>query len=863
MLGPILALVLSTASASDVDPATSLVLLPEPLPAGSAQTLPRQLDYYGHYGSAAIGEATDSQLAALEARGIVVRNLGTWPDDATVIVTPRRNRPAPGVRILGSTTIHNIVAVPNAVRAEHPEWFAGCGHTQAHVTRSSWLPPTPFKSPARKATATSDSLASSLGQLGPQAALSVDPRVATLVAPITGANISATVDQLSSYFTRRADSAQILQARDWIIGELNAIPGIDSVTTQTFDNSLAPNIIAEITGSVNPDRVVILGAHYDSINLSGSQFTAPGADDNASGSGGLLEAARVLSEGEFENTIRFVWFSAEEFGLVGAGEYADFLNSQPSIEALAMLNMDMIAHRTNGDAFDVDFVTNNTDAALTAFCIEVTEAYTPTLGINTGILSAGSSDHAAFQARGIPAAFFFEDLDSFSSVIHTSGDTQNSSANDYVLAERIATAVSASAALLAEPVDLILAHTEIADTVDAGGPYAASVTATSLNGSPVTGVDLNWSVDGGAVQTVAMIPGNGVDEWVAVIPGVAPSGSVDYHFVGTNAEGQQDWLPEGSSPGASTFDFEVGLVTNIFAQDFEGPNDAGWSHVQLAQQDDWQRGAPQGNAGDPGSAFEGSSVWGNDLGDAGFNGEYQSNVNNYLESPVIDCSAASDVQLRFARWLTVEDATFDQATLSVSGTQVWQNPVGGGSDHLLDTDWTVETYDISSIADGNSNVRVRFQLESDGGLEFGGWNIDDFSLRTVDDGVAPALVTDTVFVSAAAGASVSFALDDPALANRNYAILMGFSGSTPGTPIGSTVLPVNFDALTSLGISLLGSPVLPGWTGTLSPSGTASASLVSPAMPGMGIEGLELTFAFVVTGPINAASNATSVTYVP
>lgn len=864
MLGSVLALALCTLSVSDVSPdAARLVLLHEPLPAGIEATLPRQLDYYGHYGSAAIGEATESQRDALTARGVRVSDLGAWPDDTTLLVTPRRNRPAPGVQTLGTTSRHRVVAVPDAVRAAHPEWFGGCGHTQAEVARMPWVATAPFRTPARALGASQSSAPETLGAPPVAEALSVDSRVATLVEPITGANISATVSQLSSYNNRRADGSLILQAKNWIVSQLNAMPGIDSVTEHTWDNGLAPNIVAEITGTVNPDKIVVVGAHYDSINLSGSSFPAPGADDNASGSGGVLEAARVLSQGEFENTIRLVWFSAEEFGLIGAGAYADLLNATPGVETIAMINMDMIAHRAPGDSFDVDFVTNNTDAALTQFCIDVAEAYTPDLGVKTGILSAGSSDHAAFQARGIPAAFPFEDLDAFSSVIHTSGDTQGSSANDYALAERIATMVSAAVALLAEPVDLAVAHTPLVDTGDAGGPYPIVTTATPLDGVPVDGVELFWRVDGGAWQSTDMLVGNAADSWVASIPGVGTNGLVEYYLIGTNTDGQQDWTPAGPNPGDATFAFEVGSITNVFEQKFDGGNDAGWTHVQIATQDDWQRGTPAGKSGDPSQAFSGSNVWGNDIGPDGFNGAYQSNVDNYLESPSIDCSNASGLQLRFARWLTVEDATYDQATVFVDGAQVWQNPVGGGSDHLVDTAWTIQTYDVSALADGDPNVRIRFALESDGGLEFGGWNIDDVSLRTISDGTVPSLVTDRAFLSAAQGGAVGFSLSDASLAGRDYAMLMGFSGASPGTPIGQTVMPVNFDALTSLGISLLGSPLLPGWIGTLSPSGEASASLVSPALPGLGLEGLELTFAFVTTGPIDAASAPATITYVP
>ena len=80
--------------------------------------------------------------------------------------------------------------------------------------------------------------------------------------------------------------------------------------------------------------------------------------------------------------------------------------------------------------------------------------------------------------------------------------------------------------------------------------------------------------------------------------------------------------------------------------DFETPGDNGWTHVQVATQDDWQHDVPQGKGGDPSAAFSGSKVWGNDLGPTGFNGLYQPNVTNYLESPTLSMAGQSDVQDR-------------------------------------------------------------------------------------------------------------------------------------------------------------------------------------------------------------------------
>lgn len=78
---------------------------------------------------------------------------------------------------------------------------------------------------------------------------------------------------------------------------------------------VSSNIIVEIKGRTLPAEVVVVGAHFDAVPGS------PGADDNASGVAGLMELARVLKGAELERTVRLVFFTFEEVGLVGSAEY--------------------------------------------------------------------------------------------------------------------------------------------------------------------------------------------------------------------------------------------------------------------------------------------------------------------------------------------------------------------------------------------------------------------------------------------------------------------------------------------------------------------------------------------------------------
>ncbi len=819
--------------------AGSVIAIRGPLPPGSGDVLARHLSYYGDYGTIAVGEGDKTAASKLRHLGYTAEVIGIWADDMHLYVADPGHVPSNANVLLTQKGQVLFSLIGETI-------LTGCSHHLAHVHRKAWTPTPGY------ANATP----------GVQKVVAVDPRISVLVDQVSKSNLQSAVTQLSSYHTRRADQAGAMQATNWLVSQLTAIPGV-TVTTETFEPGYTPNVIATIPGVTHPERIVVLGAHYDSINYAGSTTNAPGADDNASGSSAILESARVLAQGQFENTIRLLLFSAEEFGLVGAYHDAGNLVNAGQ-QVVGMLNMDMISHRNAGDSMDVDFATNNTDPGLTQFCIDVTNAYLPSFGVKTGTLTAGTSDHQAYQSNGIPSVFFFEDLDGYSSVIHSGADLLGTSANDFDLAQNIAKAFVASAASLAEPIDLDVAHAPIGDTGDAGGPYATSATVTSFTTNTVASVDLVYRVDGGAWTTKAMVRSATTGDWLGAIPGVGTSGMVDYYILATDSAGHDEWLPEGTSAGAAWFGFTAGAITTIFQDDFEAAGENGWTTVQVQTQNDWQKGTPQGKSYDPAAAASGTNARGNDLGIGNFNGVYQSDVNNYLESPAIDCSGQTGVRLRYQRWLSVEDGSYDQATIRVNNQTVWQNPStpGGGANHLIDAAWTLHDVDLSGQADGHPAVRVRFQLQSDGGLEFGGWTIDDVRLVAISNGTLAPLVASDKYLSAAQGGVVQFSIDaGVATGSQSYILGMGASGAAPATVIDGTSIPLVFDAVTQIGFQFLNTPIFANFGGVLSPAGTATATLALPGLASPALAGFKLDFAAFTVAPVTWASNPVSIEF--
>jgi Zn-dependent M28 family amino/carboxypeptidase len=95
------------------------------------------------------------------------------------------------------------------------------------------------------------------------------------------------------------------------------------------------NVIAETRGG-DPNNVIVVGAHLDSVG------TGPGINDNGSGSSTILEIAEQLRKVSPRNKIRFIWFSAEESGLLGSEAYVESLPDSERAKIAAMLNFDMV-----------------------------------------------------------------------------------------------------------------------------------------------------------------------------------------------------------------------------------------------------------------------------------------------------------------------------------------------------------------------------------------------------------------------------------------------------------------------------------------------------------------------------------------
>lgn len=234
-----------------------------------------------------------------------------------------------------------------------------------------------------------------------------DP-IAERVALVSQDKLRSFLNTLTSVYTRLSDAGDVpLQASYFIKGYLQGL-GLEPFFYY-FQDGYVPDVCADITGALQPEVLVVVGAHMDdrAANINDPTARAPGANDDGSGSAMLSELVRIFAETKtvFEYTVRFCWWAGEEQGLLGSTAYADELYNNGT-EIVGMLQGDMLAYRVPGAPTQVDMATRSTDYDLTMLMNEVTGHYVPEILI--GNTTSCCTDSASFYNVGYAAAAYNE-----------------------------------------------------------------------------------------------------------------------------------------------------------------------------------------------------------------------------------------------------------------------------------------------------------------------------------------------------------------------------------------------------------------------------------------------------------------------
>ncbi|MFB3907475.1 MAG: M28 family peptidase [Candidatus Eisenbacteria bacterium] len=624
------------------------------------------------------------------------------------------------------------------------------------------------------------------------AAVSIDEMMSALAA--------ISVDIPTRYYNTAGMQAASQYAYDRFVAS-----GLDEVRFDdfTYNGASIRNVIGVKRGSLYPNRIYMVCGHLDSTSPQ-PQTQAPGAEDNGSGSIGVLEAARLLAPLQTDATIYFVCFTAEEQGLIGS-EHLSSIADQENWDLRGVLDMDMVGYDIPGGSslWIEGFPANPGSVSLMNLLESVAETYTD-LVVYRYPYDGWGSDHEPFNAHGFPAVLAIDyDWDNYPcyhqtcDVIANIGPEQFRSmvVTNVVAAAQLANATSGfgsvegTADRVDDPddggIEIEVAGTgyspvatasdgsfSLADLLPGEYTIRASAEGYEPAEAPVTVVEGQAVVVhlpleplvAAAVHGTVMLAGGGAAAGARVF---VTDGSAET-FAG--AAGDYDLSPvypgrvvvnanyDGRMPGVRVLDMPNGQ--DLFDIDFDletiwtfEENDDG-----LTANSGWEWGT-DGVTG----AHSGTKVWGTKLST-----NYGNCADYRLDLPPLDLREYQTARLHFWHWYKTE-AAYDGGNVQVSTDDgaSWAvlSPVGGypsslsGSCNPLAgqpgysgtrTSWTEAIVDLSAWA--GQPIRVRFWFGSDEGTRDRGWYIDDLSfegtLRPADvadgslPGAAPRGLTD-------------------------------------------------------------------------------------------------------------------------
>lgn len=545
----------------------------------------------------------------------------------------------------------------------------------------------------------------------------------SLIALVSQDSLESYVLAMQAFPPRVTGSVSDDQCRDWAVSKFEEF-GYDSVILDPFiySSDQVENVVAYKIGSTLPDHHVVVGAHRDAV--SGS----PGADDNASGSAGVLEIARVLKDIETEMTFVFILFTGEEQGLNGAWSYANEAATNGD-SIVMMLNMDMIAFEGNTD----DVTTyHSSDATYAQLWNDIADSLTGLVGHLSG--TSQYSDHYPFQQNGYDVVFLIEYI--FNDWYHTFRDS--TSYMDFTYMKRIvqsslATSYYVNATYIPLPGLQFSYPGGIPTSVYPGVAETFEVQVDgSSGGVPIAGTgELHYSVNGGAYTTVSMTDlGSGLYE--ATIPALlCDDNKVEFYVSADESTSGTFNDPNPSSPNLAVV---ASSIVTVFEDDFE--LNLGWTVTGNASAGMWNRGIPLGGGdrGDPPTDFDGSGkCYVTDIndGDTDVDGG-----TTYLTSPTIDLSSG-DAQIHYARWYsnsygaTPYTDTFFVSVSNDDGLS-WTRVEQVGPTDQANGGWFENTFLVSNFVTPTALVKVRFEASDlgDGSVVEAG--VDDFHVKQIE-----------------------------------------------------------------------------------------------------------------------------------
>jgi hypothetical protein len=298
------------------------------------------------------------------------------------------------------------------------------------------------------------------------------------------------------------------------------------------------NVLAKKTGNKYPNQYFIICAHYDSYAYGVPGLdTVPGADDNASGTSAVLEAARILYPYSFEYTILFAAWDEEERWMFGSGAYADSAFRRGD-SIIAVINLDMIGYDGNND--HVYRIWADTNSAPVAFIFADAGLTYQSFLVPRVQIGPSASDHLPFQEKGYRAICAIENSPDFNPYYHSS----NEKFIHFNLPYFLGLVKTSIAALLVSQRSALMnfSHIPLESTFDTTSRIAV-VTIESNRGLGFGGPGkvpndpkLFFKVGSGNFRH-SMAYYHHLDTFKFLIPGQSPGSTVSYYFAAQDSAG--------------------------------------------------------------------------------------------------------------------------------------------------------------------------------------------------------------------------------------------------------------------------------------------------------------------------------------
>jgi len=363
------------------------------------------------------------------------------------------------------------------------------------------------------------------------AANTTDSIIALAVSRVNPDSIRYFIQSLQNFGTRYAYADNHFDVAMWIKNEFERFGNISAeLDSFLVDSVWMFNVVATLPGRITQEEYVLIGGHYDSFSNVTPMFTAPGADDDASGTSATLEVARVISGLNYipDVTIKFIAFDFEELGLRGSKHYAERAVNE-GMKIKLVINNDMIAYTDENvpdSKVGVDYQDDEIKDKVNYFFQNFT-LVTPLYYKGTG------PDDQAFHAAGYQTLFFMED--DFNPYYHSPEET-----TDKINMEYCAEIIKINAAVLLKVADM---PDKVKDFTaeDIGDGNSVKLSWVENIESDIIGYKVSVGIDSSVYDTTYFI-----SDTVAIVSGLQ-EGTVYYFGINAiDSDGNESFIKKKS-----------------------------------------------------------------------------------------------------------------------------------------------------------------------------------------------------------------------------------------------------------------------------------------------------------------------------